>query len=263
MRRKERASGAQVDWSDRQHCGVERGKLARKSLVGVVADDLLDRIIAGEFPPGASVPGELELSARHEVSRMTVREAMKTLEAQRILSVERGRGTFVNPLSRWNSLEAVLRAASEGKGDAAAAVQLIELRRMLESGACELAAARISDAGLTALHGQLEIMRVAHKAHDVAGFVEADLAFHDLILQASGNVFVAVLFAPLHRVLEQRRTQTSEVREIQEHAVGHHQAIVEALSTRDPHRARDAMDAHMQQTLDDLKAYVLAGRPAS
>ena len=227
-----------------------------------MADELLDRIIAGEFPPGAPVPGELELSARHEVSRMTVREAMKTLEAQQILSVERGRGTFVNPLSRWASLEAVLRAASEGKDDAAAAVQLIELRRMLETGACELAAGRISDSDLNALSGQLDAMRVAHEKHDVAAFVAADLAFHDLILHAAENVFVAVLFAPLHRVLERRRTQTSEVREIQAHAIGHHQKVVEALSSRDPHRARDAMDAHMQQTLDDLKAYVLADRSA-
>lgn len=231
-------------------------------MVGVVADELLDRIIAGEFPPGAPVPGELELSARHEVSRMTVREAVKTLEAQRILSVERGRGTFVNPLSRWASLEAVLRAASEGKNDAAAAVQLIELRRMLESGACELAAGRITDAGLEALYGQLETMRRAHENHDLAAFVESDLAFHDLILQASANVFVAVLFTPLHQVLERRRTQTSAVREIQAHAISHHQNIADALATRDPHRARDAMDAHMQQTLDDLKTYVQKDSPA-
>jgi DNA-binding FadR family transcriptional regulator len=231
-------------------------------LVGVVADELLDRIIAGEFPPGASVPGELELSARHEVSRMTVREAMKTLEAQRILSVERGRGTFVNPLNRWASLEAVLRAASEGKNDASAAIQLIELRRMLETGACELAAGRISDAGIQILRGQLEAMRLAHGNNDVAAFVEADLAFHDLILQASENVFVAVLFEPLHRILEKRRTETSAVPEIQAHAIGHHQTIVDALASRDPHRAREAMDAHMQQTLDDLKTYVLADRPA-
>ncbi|WP_426975745.1 FadR/GntR family transcriptional regulator [Pseudarthrobacter sp. O4] len=231
--------------------------MARKSLVGVVADELLDRIIAGEFPPGTSVPGELELSARHEVSRMTVREAMKTLEAQRILSVERGRGTFVNPLNRWASLEAVLRAASEGKNDASAAVQLIELRRMLESGACELAAARIGDADLESLYGHLEAMRSAHGSNDVAAFVEADLAFHDLILKASENVFAAVLFEPLHRILEKGRTETSKVPDIQEHAVWHHQQIADALASRDPHRARDAMDAHMQQTLDDLKSYVL------
>jgi GntR family transcriptional repressor for pyruvate dehydrogenase complex len=231
-------------------------------LVGVVADELLDRIIAGEFPPGASVPGELELSARHEVSRMTVREAIKTLEAQRILSVERGRGTFVNPLNRWASLEAVLRAASEGKNDAAAAVQLIELRRMLESGACELAAVRIGAADLESLYAHLEAMRDARATNNVAAFVEADLAFHDLILKASENVFAAVLFEPLHRILEKRRTETSKVPDIQEHAIWHHEQVTEALAAHDPHRARDAMDAHMQQTLEDLKSYVLKEQSA-
>ena len=105
-------------------------------------------------------------------------------------------------------------------------------------------------------------MRLAHERNDLAAFVEADLAFHDLILQASENVFVAVLFEPLHRVLEKRRTETSKVPQIQEHAIGHHQNIADALASRDPHRARDAMDAHMQQTLDDLKTYVLAEGPA-
>jgi DNA-binding FadR family transcriptional regulator len=231
--------------------------MARKSLVGVVADELLDRIIAGDFPPGSSVPGELELSAKHEVSRMTVREAMKTLEAQRILSVERGRGTFVNPLNRWASLEAVLRAASEGQNEAVASVQLIELRRMLETGACELAASRISNRDIEALFGNVAAMRLAHEVNDVAAFVEADLAFHDLILRASENVFVAVLFEPLQRVLEKRRAETSAVRTIQEHAIGHHQHIAEALESRDPAKAREAMDSHMQQTLDDLKNLVL------
>jgi DNA-binding FadR family transcriptional regulator len=231
--------------------------MARKSLVGVVAVELLDRIIAGEFPPGSSVPGELELSAKHEVSRMTVREAMKTLEAQRILSVERGRGTFVNPLNRWASLEAVLRAASEGQNEAVASVQLIELRRMLETGACELAATRIGEADIQALFSNVAAMRAAHQVNDVGAFVEADLAFHDLILRASENVFVAVLFEPLQRVLEKRRAETSAVRTIQEHAIGHHQRIAEALESRDPAKAREAMDSHMQQTLDDLKNLVL------
>jgi len=231
--------------------------MARKSLVGVVADELLDRIIEGEFPPGSTVPGEHELSARHEVSRMTVREAMKTLQAQRILSVERGRGTFVNPLSRWASLEAVLRAASEGKNDADASIQLIELRRMLETGACELAAGRIAEEDITSLFNYISAMKAANSINDVAAFVEADLAFHDVILHASGNVFVSVLFEPLHRVLEKRRTETSAVPEIQEHAIGHHQNIAEALQSRDAVRSREAMDAHMQQTLDDLRHLVL------
>jgi DNA-binding FadR family transcriptional regulator len=234
--------------------------MARKSLVGEVADELLDRIIAGEFPPGSLVPGEHELSARHEVSRMTVREAMKTLQAQHILIVERGRGTFVNSLNRWASLEAVLRAASEGKNEGKASVQLIELRRMLETGACELAAGRISDADIEALFGYVAAMRSAHDANDVAAFVEADLAFHDLIRHASENVFVAVLFEPLHRVLQKRRTESSAVPQIQEHTIGHHQNIAEALRSGDAGRARETMDAHMQQTLDDLKNLILPAK---
>lgn len=231
--------------------------MARKSLVDVVADDLLDRIVAGEFPPGSGVPGELELTARHEVSRMTVREAIKTLEARRILRVERGRGTFVNPLNQWSSLEAVLRAASEGQDDAAVAVQLIELRRMFETGAAELAAGRITAGELEEMDEQLARMRAAHEANDVDGFVAADLAFHDLILHASGNVFVAVLFEPLTRILASRRAQTSKVVQIQVNAIAEHASIVDAMRSHDPERSRLAMDRHMDQTLNDLKSYVL------
>ena len=231
--------------------------MARKSLTEMVADDLLDRIVAGEFPPDSLVPGELELGAQHEVSRMTVREAMKTLEAQRILRVERGRGTFVNPFSSWGSLHAVLRAVSEGEDDAAVAIQLIELRRMLETGACELAASRISEEDLKRLAGQVERMRVAHAADDVPAFVESDLAFHDIILHASGNIFVAVLFEPLHRILENRRAETSRVPQIQANAIAMHADILEALTARQSEPARVAMDNHMTQTLEDLKSYVL------
>ena len=231
--------------------------MARQSLVSTLADDLLNRIVGGEFPPGSTLPGELQLTARHEVSRMTVREAIKTLEAQRVVSVERGRGTFVNPLNRWTSMEAVLRAASEGKNDDDASVQLIELRRMLETGATELAATRITAEELERMRGHLTAMRGAHQTNDVDRFVEADLAFHDVILHASGNVFVAVLFEPLSRVLAARRAQTSRVVQIRANAIEEHARIVLALASGVPERARLAMDNHMTQTMNDLKTYVL------
>ncbi|MDD0857012.1 FCD domain-containing protein [Arthrobacter alpinus] len=169
--------------------------MARKSLTDVVADDLLDRIVAGEFAPNSPVPGELELSSQHEVSRMTVREAMKTLVAQRSQGGA-GARNIRQPLASWGSLNAVLRAVSEGEDHAVVAVQLIELRRMLETGACELAASRITDADLEEMGQQLTKMKAAHEAADVQAFVASDLAFHDIILQASGNIFVSVLFDP-------------------------------------------------------------------
>lgn len=231
--------------------------MARQSLVGMVSDDLLNRIVSGEFGPGSTLPGELELTAQHEVSRLTVREAVKTLEAQSVVRIERGRGTYVNPLSRWTSMEAVLRATSEGENDAAASIQLIELRRMLETGAAELAATRITAKELESMRGHVTTMRTAHHANDVGRFVDADLAFHDVILQASGNVFVAVLFAPLSQVLSARRAQTSKVVQIQIHAIHEHAQILEALASADPEQARLAMDSHMAQTMDDLKTFVL------
>lgn len=223
----------------------------------MVSDDLLNRIVSGEFPPDSILPGEQELTTQHEVSRMTIREAVKTLEAQSVVRIERGRGTFVNPLRLWTSMEAVLRTAAEGENDAAVAIQLIELRRMLETGAAELAAPRISAEELEAMRGHLEKMRASHRANDVGPFVEADLAFHDVILHASGNVFLAVLFDPLSRVLAARRTQTSRVVEIQSNAIEEHSHIVEALESGDAERARLAMDSHMTQTMNDLKKYVL------
>ncbi|AOT03055.1 FadR/GntR family transcriptional regulator [Arthrobacter sp. U41] len=231
--------------------------MARQSLVGMVYDDLLNRILSGEFPPGSTLPGELELTTQQEVSRMTIREAVKTLEAQGVVRIERGRGTFVNPLNRWTTMEAVLRAVSEGENDALASIQLIELRRMLETGAAELAAERMSAEDLESIRRHLAAMRSAHQANDVAHFVEADLAFHDVIHHASGNVFLAVLFKPLSVVLAARRAETSKVVQIQANAIEEHGRIVEAFESGDPERARQAMDSHMTQTMNDLKQYVL------
>ncbi len=231
--------------------------MERRSLGKVVSDDLLGRIVAGEFPPDALLPNEPELVARHGVSRMTVREAVKTLEAQHVVRIERGRGTFVNPIRKWSSMEAVVRATSRGEKDADSSIKLIELRRMLETGAADLAATRISPEEIRMLHGHLASMRAAHQANDVGGFVEADLAFHDTILHASGNFYLAVLLEPLSRVMAERRVQTSRIPEIQAHAIKEHAGIIKALKSGDPAIARRAMDSHMTQTLADLKQYVL------
>lgn len=231
--------------------------MARQSLVSMVSDNLLDRIIAGEFPPDATLPGELELTAEHEVSRLTVREAVKTLEAQSVVRIERGRGTYVNPVSRWESMDMVLRAALKAGDNADASVQLIEVRRMLETGAAELAATHITANEIESLQHHLTSMQESHQSNDVTRFVEADLAFHNVILHASGNVFLAVMFEPLSRVIAARREETSRVPEIQANAIREHAGIITALASGSTESARLAMDSHMEQTMRDLKTYVL------
>ncbi|HWI31069.1 MAG TPA: FadR/GntR family transcriptional regulator [Microbacterium sp.] len=236
--------------------------MARKTLVTQVVDAILDDIVAGTIPIGDGLPSEADIAESHDVSRLTVREAIRTLQAQGVLRVETGKGSFVNPVSEWTSFEAVLRVSAAGSSDDEVAVQLLELRRIFEVGAAALAAERRTDSDLKRMSALIDVMKSAHHRNDVAGFVEADIAFHDVILKASHNIFLAAMFEPLTRVLRERREQTSRVREIQIHAISEHEGVLRALESGDPGKAREAMQSHMTQTLDDLQTYVLTNRPA-
>lgn len=231
--------------------------MARKSLVSEVADALLDRIVAGDLDVGAALPSEAEIGDTYDVSRVTVREALRILTTQGIIHVTSGIGSVVNPVERWQSLALILRYRSARGDDGDVAIQLIAVRRMFETEAAALAAERISDGALAELETCIDVMRAASAERDVDAFVTADLRFHDIILRSSGNVFLAALFEPLTRVLAERRAQTSRVPQIQTHAIAEHEGVLDALRGRDAVRARAAMDRHMQQTLDDLKTYVL------
>lgn len=230
--------------------------MARRSRVEEVVDGIFDDIVARRLVADQALPSEPELGDRFDVSRVTVREAVKTLQARGVVRVESGRGSFVEPVSRWTSLAAVL-AATAAVDDASAAEQLIELRRLFETGAAALAAERAQPEELNAIAAELAAMRHAHEIDDLAAFVAADLAFHDRILAASRNPFLTVMFAPLTEVLSERRAQTSRVRVIQAHAITEHEHVLAALRSGDGEAARLAMDGHMQQTLDDLRTHVL------
>jgi len=231
--------------------------MPRRSLVSEVADALLDRIVDGDLDVGAALPSEAEIGETYDVSRVTVREALRVLTTQGIIRVTSGIGSVVNPVEQWQSLAVILRHRSAHGDDGEVATQLIAVRRMFETEAAALAAEGISGAALAALAECITAMRAASDADDVDAFVIADLRFHDIILRSSGNVFLAALFEPLTRVLTERRAQTSRVPEIQRHAIAEHEGVLAALQRRDAVASRRAMDRHMQQTLDDLRVYVL------
>lgn len=231
--------------------------MPRSSLVDETVTTLLDRIVSGRLGPGDRLPGQDELATLLGVSRLTVREATATLAAGHVLRVEHGNGTFVNPVDRWTDLDAVSRAArAGGQGSDATAQSLIEIRRMIEVGACALAARRATERDLDLLQQHCEAMAEAVTQSDLESFVRHDMAFHARILEAAGNPFLGAVYDPLRRVLEQARYQTSEVPVIRENALDHHQRVLAALRTGDPEAAQAAMDAHMDQTSHDLATHV-------
>ncbi|MBO0985852.1 FadR/GntR family transcriptional regulator [Rathayibacter sp. SD072] len=231
--------------------------MVRASLVTTVADALLDDIVAGVLEVGSELPSEAELAEQHDVSRVTMREALKRLQGLGVLDVRRGKRGSVAPLALWTDLASILRVTARGADPGVTELQLIEVREMIESGAAALAAVRRSDADLEELERLLSGMRAAHDADDVAAFVEADIAFHDVILRATGNVFVGTVFAPLSRVMREKRAQTSAIERIQRRAIAKHAAVLEAVRAGEPEGARRAMADHMKQTADDFREHVL------
>lgn len=231
----------------------------RRSLAEDLADELVNDIIAGRYLTNAPLPNETDLAEQSGVSRLTVREAIKALAAKDVVRVEQGRGTFVNPPDNWSVLDPVLLIArSSQDGDRLALPRkLIEARRVVEVAVAELAAERRTDSDLADLAQSLAQMRAAAAVDDVAAFVAADIAFHQQVLDAAGNKFITSLFDPLSRILQLTRHQTSAHAPVREHAIEHHQRILDAVRRGSATKAGRAMREHMIQTEQDMDTYVL------
>lgn len=231
----------------------------RRSLADDLADEIVNDILAGTYPSHAPLPSETELAELAGVSRLTVREAIKALAAKSVVRVEQGRGTFVNPPERWSMLDPVLLLARSSQGEDRLILphKLIEARRVVEVAAAELAAERRSTLDLQRMDAFLAEMRTAAAAHDTASFVAADIAFHQQILTAADNTFLTLMFDPLSQILQLTRHQTSSHAPVREHAIAHHQRIVDAVRRSTPTTAGRMMRNHMEQTQQDMDTYVL------
>ncbi|MCT9083857.1 FadR/GntR family transcriptional regulator [Streptomyces fulvoviolaceus] len=226
------------------------------SLSEDLAERLLSAIIDGTYPPDAALPPEAELAEQASVSRLTVREAVKQLRAQNVVRVVRGRGTYVNPPDRWTALEPVVRAASRS-AHTSLSEQLIEARRLIENGATELAALRRTESDLAELREHLATMREAADEADTEKFVQADIDFHATVMRATANLFVPLLFEPFGPLLIEGRRETSAVPQIRINAIAHHEEVLAALESGNPDKAREAMNAHMNQTATDYRTHVV------
>lgn len=216
--------------------------------VDEAVERLVARIVAGEFDE-RPLPREQDLAQEVQVSRLTLREAVKVLKTQGVLRVEQGRGTFANPVSRWDSVDLVARATGDGRRTAE---QLVEVRRFIETAATGLFSAAHGPDDLTGLRRCVERMRRADTDSDVAEFVEADLEFHQIILDGCGNPFVGVLFRPIDDLLRAARWETSSKPRVRTRAIAKHEQILEALSSGTREQAEAAMLAHIEQTREDL-----------
>ena len=213
---------------------------------------LFESILNGTFEGGKPLPAEVELAAYLEVSRPTMREAVRDLATRGILDVVHGRGTYVRPISSWTDFSAVALAMTRNYSERQLGLQLSEVRIIIEVGAAGLAALKHSDEDLDLLQQHLDEFDRAAAENDVEGIVAADQAFHNTILQASGNPFLESIMQPLQAILVDPRRRMGVDETIRNRVRSHHFAIRRAIASGNDRAAEAAMRAHLEQARNDL-----------
>jgi GntR family transcriptional regulator, transcriptional repressor for pyruvate dehydrogenase complex len=222
----------------------------RLGLPDQVVGQLLAAVSGGEHPPGSQLPPEAELAARANVSRLTLREAVKVLRDKGVLRVEHGRGTFVNPPDLWSPLDPELLASRSTLDGASGlfAQQLLEARTVVELGVARLAAHRRTEEDVAMMRTTVAGMQAGHDAGDLPGYTAADRAFHEALLIAARNPFLAALFEPIRTQVEQVRVTTACDDTMREKAIAAHTRILEAVAAADAQAATGEMWAHLEET---------------
>ncbi|HEX6515717.1 MAG TPA: FadR/GntR family transcriptional regulator [Nocardioidaceae bacterium] len=222
-------------------------RAVRAGLADQVVEYLLQDITEGVYPPGSQLPPEPVLAEQAGVSRLTLREAIKSLRQRGVVRVEQGRGTFVNETSQWLPFDPKLLVGLV-RHDHGVAMQLTEVRGIVEVGAAGLAAKRRKASDLAGMRDALERMKESQAAGDMVAFSHADIDFHLAVLNSVDNYFVPALLAPIDAGLREIRVQTSQERRMNERAIVMHGKIYDAIRKRSARAAADLMDRHLEET---------------
>lgn len=212
------------------------------TVVETIVEQLQDRILAGQFPPGSRLPSERELSAQMQVARAPVREALSRLEQMRLISVRHGQGSTVTDYTSEAGPEILVRllqqAVSAPGAQAESVIRgLVEARVYLGGVVAELAARRADAPTREALEllvtpQLLELER--------AELIERDFAFFEALVRASGNLVFQLFYNSIRSpYLANRDLLGMLIPEAQRVYVGH-QAIVRAVVAGDAAAAAEA-----------------------
>ncbi len=217
------------------------GRKARTSHAQVV-DEIGREIISGQYPVGATLPGDLELAQRFNVSRTVLREAMKTLAAKGLIVPRARIGTKVTPENQWNLFDSDVLTWHFYKGvDEAFLKHLTEIRLAFEPFAASLAAENADGKDVAQLYQFADDM--GDSGHTPGTLAVADLKFHLAIAEASRNPFMrtvgSLIEAALVGIFRLSSPATSENRIAE--VSNSHRRIVDAIARRDKEGAAQAM----------------------
>ncbi|MEY2891335.1 MAG: hypothetical protein RJA98_1243 [Pseudomonadota bacterium] len=204
-------------------------RIAERPLYEKVAEQLRTQILTHTLAPGSWID-EQRLTVEFGISRTPLREALKVLAAEGLVTMKLRRGAYVTEVSERDLTE------------------VFHLLSLLESDAAAVVAAGASDAELAeldALHTALEL-----SVSDREAFFAANERFHIRMLELAANRWRVQLVADLRKVMKLNRHHSLFKAGRLEASMQEHRDIMAALHSRDPERARKTLALHMAQGLD-------------
>lgn len=217
-----------------------------RNLTYALLDAVGKAIVVGEYN-NSRFPTEADLAQQYAVSRSVTREAVKMLTAKGLLIARPRKGTSVQPPSAWNLFDPdVLRWMLERKFSLDLLRQFNELRVAIEPMAASLAATAADAQGIVAIEAGFQRMVAAEAGDDDA--LEADIAFHIAILEASANPFYAQFRDVVMTALRTSIRFTNRFKGRTASLPQHH-AVVTAIRERSPEGARAAMSALIEDVM--------------
>lgn len=228
---------------------VQFGQFNRNPLGERIVERLLKLIQEKQLKPGDRLPPERELAALMQVSRPSLREALRTLSFMNVVEVRPGSGTYITSLETELLVEHLEFAVFL---DDSTFMQLFETRKILEVGIIALSASKITDEEIAKLEACLQ--EAQQVMDDAEAFMREDIKLHKIIVQACHNPILLRFMESINRLGEASRKRTTQIPGVVEQVMEDHRAIVQALKKRDPEAARAAMLAHLNNVDTRLKS---------
>lgn len=206
---------------------------------GIVAQiqGLLER---GDLKPGDQLPPERTLAEQFQVSRASVREALRSLELLGVVETRAGGGTFVHQATADDLMRPLSSFIRRGH----TIQDVIEMRGLVEPELAALAAQRIDAAELQ----ELRQLLAAQERRVAAGepYTDEDTRFHEVIGQASRNELLVTMLGVIWDVLHASREQWLQSNARASGSLDAHRRIIAALAAGDPAAARAATAKHIR-----------------
>lgn len=197
-----------------------------KPLREMVYEELKMQILTGGIVPGTRMM-EVELAEEMGVSRTPIREAIRKLEKEGLVTIEPRRGAYASRISTDDMVE------------------ILEVRQDLEGLAAYLAASRMSEENLSELRQVAEGYNKAVKDGDMTSMISHDTRFHRLIVDSCNNKILVHMVEQLQEMVLRFRYIYYDNFKRAEHMPAEHRAIMDAIADGNADKAREAADTHI------------------